>query len=97
MIRSTVLDDSIVLHLDYPKDSSINRYVFSFNEKGITLRDEINTVNSENYTLSYGSSLSLPDTILPIGNGSLYRRDGINRIAVYDYDLSDEEKTYLLN
>lgn len=97
VIRSTVLDDSIVLHLDYPKDSSINRYVFSFNEKGITLRDEINTVNSENYTLSYGSSLSLPDTILPIGNGSLYRRDGINRIAVYDYDLSDEEKTYLLN
>lgn len=95
--RSTVLDDSVVLHLDYPKDLYINKYLFSFNEKGISLRDEINSVTSEDYIFSNGSSLSLSDNIIPIGGGSLYRRDGVNRISIYDCNLSDAEKTYLLN
>lgn len=91
------LNSNVVLHLAYPDNLKINKYLFSFDKNGITLRDEINSIHNSNTVLSDGNNIVLPTNVLPIGGGSRSRSDGINKIYVYDYNLSDEEKTYLLN
>ena len=88
---------NVILHLDYPKDLKMNKYVFSFDKYGVYFRDEINSIRNTSVVLSAGRLLSLPDNSNSIVGSGNSRSDGIRKIYVYDCNLSDEEKTYLLN